>query len=178
MDGFNFSFSLFGLVLGLSIVEVLGGFARLIRSRDKVRAGLLTPLLGILLIVDLTTFWAGIWNLRDQIQVNLHTLAFGVLIASIYYMSAVLFVPERVQTWREMDDYYWRHRRLVLAGPLTVTILINGAILLLLNPGDLFWRYALPPTLTVALFAALMLVRVRWLSIALMLAAIATDFIQ
>ena len=39
MESFNFVFSLFALVLGLSLTEVLGGFARALRMRHKVRLG-------------------------------------------------------------------------------------------------------------------------------------------
>ena len=39
MSGFEFMFSLFGLLLGLALAEGLGGFARSIEARHNVRIG-------------------------------------------------------------------------------------------------------------------------------------------
>ena len=47
---FDFVFSLFGLRLGLSLAEVLGGLARTLKQRKSVRLGWLTPLLGLMVI--------------------------------------------------------------------------------------------------------------------------------
>ena len=43
MDAFNFVFSLFGLLLGLALAEVLGGFGTAMDSRRELRIGWLTP---------------------------------------------------------------------------------------------------------------------------------------
>ena len=57
MSNFEFVFSLFGLLLGLALAEVLGGLGTAIQSRRKVRIGWLTPLLGLVIALDLTSFW-------------------------------------------------------------------------------------------------------------------------
>ena len=43
MSNFEFVFSLFGLLLGLALAEVLGGFGTAIQHRRKVKIGWLTP---------------------------------------------------------------------------------------------------------------------------------------
>ena len=48
MTNFEFTFSLFGLLLGLSLAELLGGFARSLQKRGKLKIGWLLPLLGLL----------------------------------------------------------------------------------------------------------------------------------
>ncbi len=69
MSDFEFVFSLLGLLLGFSLVEVLGGLARLIEAQlravklgaagqaeARFRAGWLTPLLGLFVMLDLISF--------------------------------------------------------------------------------------------------------------------------
>src|SRR5438045_635272 len=75
---FDFVFSLFGLLLGLSLAEVLGGLARTLKQRKVVRLGWLTPLLGLLVMVDLASSWALAWSLRDSIPANFLTLVIGL----------------------------------------------------------------------------------------------------
>lgn len=61
MAPFDFIFALFGLLLGLSLAEVLSGFARAIQARLEpgraLRLGWLTPLLGAFVLLDLLSFW-------------------------------------------------------------------------------------------------------------------------
>lgn len=59
---FSFAFSLFGLLLGLSLAAVLTGFARALRMRPRIKMGLLSPLLGLFVILDVTSFWNGAWR--------------------------------------------------------------------------------------------------------------------
>lgn len=47
MSNFEFVFSLFGLLLGFSLVEVLGKLAASVKARPKSRTGWLTPLLSL-----------------------------------------------------------------------------------------------------------------------------------
>lgn len=61
MSNFDFVFTLFGLLLGLSLAEVLGGFGRALQKRRKVRIGWLTPLLGLVVLLDVSSFWLVAW---------------------------------------------------------------------------------------------------------------------
>lgn len=70
MTAFELIFSLFSLLIGLAIAEVLGGFARSVRARRStrpVRIGWLTPLLGLFVILDLLTFWTIAYAAREQL---------------------------------------------------------------------------------------------------------------
>ena len=73
MSDFEFIFALFGLLLGLSLAEVLGGLARAIENRlrpsSPARIGLLTPLLGAFVILDLLSFWQAAWVVRETVGV-------------------------------------------------------------------------------------------------------------
>lgn len=119
MSPFEFIFALFGLLLGLSIVEVLGGLARAIEARVRpgatLRIGWLTPLLGIFVLLDLLSFWQAAWVTRDVITVSGHSLMAVTVFASAYYLAAHLVFPREPSEHGELDSHYFRVRRIVLA---------------------------------------------------------------
>ena len=43
MSAFEFFFSFYGLLLGLSVAAVVGGFANVLHERHRIRFGWLTP---------------------------------------------------------------------------------------------------------------------------------------
>lgn len=131
MSIFEFVFSLFGLVLGLSLAEVLAGFARTVQARRRIRMGWLTPLLGLLLMIDLVSFWVGAWNERDSLRIALDPLLFATLIAGIYYVAASLVFPSDHEEWPDLDDYFMAHKQMVAGAVLTCNLLLVIGILLL-----------------------------------------------
>ena len=78
MDNFNLVFSLFGLLLGLALAEVFGGFGAALQERRKIRIGWLTPLLGLVVACDLTTFWSWAWDARAAVSARYLVLDQGV----------------------------------------------------------------------------------------------------
>ena len=114
MSSFEFVFSLFGLLLGLSLAEVVTGLARTLEARTRVRVGFLTPLLGIFVMVDITSFWAAGWRARDYLPASFATLLFGLAFTATYYLAASLVFPREPERWSDLDDHYFRHRRTVL----------------------------------------------------------------
>lgn len=63
MSAFEFFFSFYGLLLGLSVAELVGGFARVLHQKARVRFGFLTPLLAVFVAVDIATFWNQAWSI-------------------------------------------------------------------------------------------------------------------
>ncbi len=118
MSPFEFVFSLFGLLLGFSLVEVLSGFVRTIKARRTVRLGWLTPLLGIFVMFHLTSFWSDAWELRELIPATDKSLFVGLTLAGLYYFAASLVFPERASDWEDLDLYYFEVKRAVLGGVL------------------------------------------------------------
>jgi hypothetical protein len=114
MSEFEFLFTLFGLVLGLSIAEVLGGFGKAVKARARLRIGWLTPLLGVLVMLDLTSFWTIAWSMRQTIPLNYLMLMLMLGFTAIYYVAASLVFPEEPDRCRDFDDNYWANKRLVL----------------------------------------------------------------
>lgn len=90
MSAFEFVFSLFGLLLGFSLVEVLGGLGKVLKSRRHIRVGWLTPLLALFVMVDITSFWMVAWIAREAIPANAVSFFTGLFICGLYYLAAIL----------------------------------------------------------------------------------------
>lgn len=127
MSNFEFVFSLFGLVLGLALAEVLGGFGTALQSRGKVRIGWLTPLLGVFVALDLASFWTLSWSVREQIPADYFSMMAGLLITSLYYLVARLVFPHDHSDWPDFDSYYFKHKLWVLGGVLFCNALAMAA---------------------------------------------------
>lgn len=122
MQGFDLVFAMFGLVLGLAVTEVLAGFARVIKMRRKAHVGWLTPLLGLFVLIDMTTFWNTIYSHREHLHANLATLLVVLAFVGSYYLISTLIFPDDPDEWPDFDVYYDRHNRQVLGGVLGLTL--------------------------------------------------------
>lgn len=122
MSDFEFVFSLFGLLLGLSLAEVLGGFARSLKARHSVRIGWLTPMLGLLVMLDLTSFWSAAWALRDVLPVKFFVLMLLLMFTSAYYLIATMVFPDAPDRKPSFDDHYWENKRLIVAAVFVLNL--------------------------------------------------------
>lgn len=179
MSQFEFIFALFGLLLGLSIVEVLGGLARAIEARLRpgtaLRIGWLTPLLGIFVLLDLLSFWQAAWVTRNVIAVSGDTLMAVTLFASAYYLAAHLVFPRDPAEHDELDTHFFRVRRIVLGTMLALLACQLGFYLSVPQLATAL-THPLALGLTVvlaALMIAAMLTRSHRASVAVMVALVA-----
>lgn len=179
MSEFEFIFALFGLLLGLSIVEVLGGLARAIEARlrpgSSVKIGWLTPLLGIFVLLDLLSFWQAAWVTRDAVGVSGHSLMAVTIFASAYYLAAHLVFPREPAEHTDLDNHYFRVRRIVLGAMLALLICQLGYYATLPELAIVISR-PLSVTLTAilaGLMIAAMLVRGRRANMVVMAALVA-----
>ena len=163
MSQFEFIFTLYSLLLGLSLVELLSGLGRTVKARlhvdetvaDAFKIGWLTPLLGLFVMLDLLSFWSAAWTVRDMIAVNGATLMAIMLFASSYYMAAHLVFPDDIPTDGDLDPHYFRVRRIVV-GVLLVLLFVQLGFYL--TQPALAPRLASPvPLLLTALLMALMI---------------------
>ena len=122
MSTFEFVFSLFGLLLGLSLAEVLHGFGKALKARARVRIGWLTPLLGLIVMLDLTSFWTTAWTAREQITVNYLTLMMLLVFTGLYYLAATLIFPENPDNAPDFDAHYWANKRFVLGAVILLNV--------------------------------------------------------
>jgi hypothetical protein len=123
MSPFDFVFTLFGLLLGFTLVQLLSGFVRAIKATindvpgegaEPIRLGWLTPLLGLFVLLDVTSYWSNIWNVRALIPMGLDVLFGVLLLTSTYYFASSLVFPDQPREWPDFDRWFWLHRRQVL----------------------------------------------------------------
>lgn len=122
MSNFEFVFTLFGLLLGLSLAEVLTGFGKALENRHTVRLGWLTPMLGLLIMLDLTSFWTSAWALRDALPVKYFVLMLLLIFTSAYYLVATLVFPKDPHERADYDEHYWKNKRLIVGAVFTLNL--------------------------------------------------------
>ena len=127
MSAFEFVFSLFGLLLGFSLVEVLGGLGKILKSRRHIRIGWLTPLLALFVMIDITSFWMMAWFAREAIPANAVSLFTGLVICGLYYLTAILIFPDDPAERGELDSHFFEQKAKVLAGVLACNVLAYSA---------------------------------------------------
>jgi hypothetical protein len=126
MNQFEYVFSLIGLLLGLSLVEVLSGLVKARKARPAIRVGWLTPLLGIAVILHVTSFWGVTWSLRELLPPTIwQTLGAGVFLSGAYYLAASSVFPANPEAHEDLDSYYWQHKRMVLGIVLCISIIVQ-----------------------------------------------------
>lgn len=114
MTPFEFVFPLFGLLIGLSYAEVLAGLGRVLKAPGDVRIGWLTPLLGVLLLINLTMFWYAAWNFRDTELPSRQGLLQMLAISGTYYLAATLLFPQSVPEDTDLDRHFMDNKRLAM----------------------------------------------------------------
>lgn len=129
MSAFEFFFSFYGLILGLSVAELLGGFARTLNRNPRPRFGLMTPLLAVFAALDVTSFWYQAWIIFRPAPFNLALLMLGLVIAGLFYVSATLVFPRDEDRIEHLDTHFWRNRRTILLLLLTANVIVAGLII-------------------------------------------------
>jgi hypothetical protein len=134
VEGFNFVFSLFALLLGLSLAEVLSGFAKALRHRRVVHLGWLTPMLALFVMLDLTSFWESGWAARKFLTPQYGMLLVGLVMCGLYYIAASIIFPGEFGEGgqqlhgNDFDEHYMEHRRQVLGAIMICDLLQLGPI--------------------------------------------------
>lgn len=144
MSAFEFFFSFYGLLLGFSVAELLGGFARLVHDRKAVTFGLLTPLLGLFVAIDISSFWVQAWLVFRNAPFNYALLVLGLVVAAVFYVAASMVFPRGIAARTNLDSHFWAHRRWVLLGVMGANLLMVGVILLVASRSGELARI-LPP---------------------------------
>ena len=143
MSGMDLIFQLLGLLLGLSIAELLAGLARSWRinvgaahsSDNHVRIGWLVPLLGSLVLLDQAHFWISAYELRHFLPFDYGTLLGVIAIIGGYYVMSTFVFPDEPASWPDFDDYYLKTNRIIVGGMFAanlataiygLTVVLNG----------------------------------------------------
>ena len=100
MTEFEFLFSVFGLLIGLTLVEIAVKFADAIDAHRRRPIGVLTPLLASFVLIDVAGYWLFAWSLRDLLHVRWRIVFIGLTVAMIYYFSASMIFPRSEGEWK------------------------------------------------------------------------------
>ena len=173
MDAFEFFFSFYGLILGLSVAEVITGLVRVFKQRQRIRIGWLTPMLGLFVLLDITSFWANAWGNMRSLEVSYRLLIFGLAIAGIYYAAASLVTPDDPEEWPDFDVFYDQHKRYVIGGVWIANLLAFEVIPAVVDPSGYIKAVAAPTVwasmaVSNAMLLALFVIKNRRINIGLL----------
>jgi hypothetical protein len=127
---FEYLFSLFALLLGFILVEILKGLTRTLRARlpsgPGVRAdihiGWLTPMLGAFTMLNVLNWWGNAYAYQRQLPLGYDTETIALILCSFYYFAASMIFPDEPRAWTNIDDWFWLHRRAVLGCILAANV--------------------------------------------------------
>lgn len=130
MADFDFLAGFYGLLLGLIVAEVASKLADAIDDHRERPIGLLTPLLTIVVLGDVTSFWMWTWSERASVTMGWQTVYLSTSLGIIYFLAAALIFPRVPGRWNSLDQHYWARKRWVVGGLLFVNSLVLLRLLL------------------------------------------------
>ena len=144
MSEFDITFELFTLLLGLTMAEVLAGYARpyKLRSRirhnrlaygdqggdgvvQQVRIGWLVPLSAAVVLFHQATFWLFMFDVQGNVPVNFLSLLCVLGVIGWYYLISAALWPDEPEAWPDFDAYYMAPRRFIWFGVIAVALLAD-----------------------------------------------------
>lgn len=123
MDAIEIYFAAYGALLALAVAKLLSSAARLIRARETIKLGWITPLLMLLVLLDICSFLNSASRIMGQADVGLGLVTNGVLACSFYYLIASLVAPDDLAAWPDLNAYYEKHKRWVVGGMIVGSLL-------------------------------------------------------
>lgn len=133
MDAIEIFFTAYGALLALAIVKLLGSTVRLVRARASLRIGWSTPLLMLLLLLDICSLVNNGARLMGLADLNLALVTTSLLAGSIYYMTTAMVAPDDLSGWSNLDTYYDQNKRFVVGGMALGSLLGFEAVAVLVR---------------------------------------------
>jgi hypothetical protein len=97
------------------VANVATGFADIWRGRRETSVGILTLLLGLLILFSAAQQWMSFWHGRDSLTMGPWQILVSIAVALPFVFISRAMLPREQDTWRSLDDYYMAHRRVLLA---------------------------------------------------------------
>ena len=174
MDNFSYFVTFYSLVLGLSLTELLSGFARLVRARALGRLEPQTALVALLTLIIIVATWVDGWVALRSVTVDLAGLWAPVVMAICYYLAAAVIFPHQEADRERLASYYHERRRFIV-GMLLVGALLEQLIwrpiftVLLARQPAVFWWWDVPYNMAIdGAMIALLFTRSRVANIVLL----------
>lgn len=174
MDSFSYFITFYGLILGLALTELLGGFAHMVRAKALKKLEPQTALLALFILIDICSTWIDSWVSLKQVTVDLAGLWAPVLIAICFYLAAAVVFPHDEADHERLADYYRERKRFVVALLLAIEMLIHVTYLPIFEERiahrpEVFWLWTVPYNLAIeATMIGIILLRSRRANIALL----------
>lgn len=179
IDKFSFFFAFYGLILGLAVTELLGGFAGMVRAKALKQLELQTALLAILIFVLIVATWVDAFNMMQGTSLNLEDLWSPILLATLYFVAAAVVFPREAEQFDHLRTYFAGRKKFIIGLLFAAEVADNIASLDFMTTTyreepTWFWAYLLPYNIAIlGCFAALLLVQSRRANIGLLAALIA-----
>lgn len=134
MSNFEFVFSLLVILLGLALAEVLGGLARVMKRRPRIRVGWATALVATWTTTETVLFWRVIWRARNTLSDKSAVLFAGFIVTAFCYFAAALVFPDDLEGRTDLDEYFMQEKARIVGALLAANTLAFG-----LRPAIMGW---------------------------------------
>jgi hypothetical protein len=178
LDKFSFFFAFYGLILGLAVAELLGGFAGMVRAHALKKLEAQTALLAILTFVLIVATWVDAFTMSQGITLNFGDLWAPILLATFYYLAAAVIFPREHEQFAHLHMYFAARKRFVVGLLFAAEIVDHVTNFDFMadayrhRPAE-FWAWLMPYNFLIDLcLLALLLVAGRRANIALLAALI------
>ena len=175
LDKFSFFFAFYGLILGLAVAELLGGFAGMVRAHALKKLEAQTALVALFTFVLIIATWVDAFKMSQGITLDFGDLWAPILLATFYYLAAAVIFPHDPGQYAHLRAYFAARRRFVI-GMLFAAEIVDAItdraffIDMYRHNPPFFWGWLLPYNTAIkGCFLALFLVRGRRATIALLI---------
>jgi hypothetical protein len=124
MNGFDFLFSFYSLLLGLAVARVATGFADMWRGRKRMVIGISPIVLGLFILFSAAQQWMRAWEARNAWTMGPWPVLVTIGVTLPYVFVSQAMLPMDQDTWTSLEDYYMAHSR-VLLGVLWLSPVIS-----------------------------------------------------
>lgn len=177
MSGFEFTFGLISLLLGLGFAHIAHCVAKLIIEGKRVEWDWLSPLAAVAVFQTALIYWWYQWSLRNE-AVTMAEVGIRAFACLILYVLAVAVLPEGrpSEDHTSLKEHFERSRRLIF-GSLIAYYSVVAVIPPMLRAmrGDGSWGYLASNFFSIALFALAFSFSKRWLSASVLIYLVAIE---
>jgi hypothetical protein len=128
---FEFTATLFGIVVALAMARTLGGIADLIRYRSEIRHKPLFLIWFSFLLLGNVVWWFSLWRRSESNTVSLYQFGITLLVPVCFFIATRLLVPDE-SNFRSIEERYRNIRvpfLLLLAIPFFPGPILGGIVL-------------------------------------------------
>ncbi|SMF06276.1 hypothetical protein SAMN02745866_00485 [Alteromonadaceae bacterium Bs31] len=112
MTIFSFLMIIQSIIIGIAVTELLNGVAKLLRNYKLAEIGLITPILGIMVLTGLLQIFWETWGLQHYGEWTFPEMLLMLSGPIFLYLIAHLIVPE-TKTEQHLTTHYFLNKNIV-----------------------------------------------------------------